>query len=522
MSEQPSRRNTATSPEGQRARPTTIEVPRVDQYTLALAEEGEFVTQWYHLAHKKHPVALEMIQFVPSEAIQDRFWQQAYAFLSQVYAKGEQVDSIPVQLHLQEIANKNPGGQSKFDRIDAYFGISHTEEDLRTFGRKVLSRHRARSQEDLLYGAYQSTREALANGQSVKSISDRVMDNLISLHSRLSEHGGPVTQEEITRHLLAKLDSGKANGYSWPWPLLQKKVGLISPGKVYGITAYSGNGKTLLMCNLFRELVIRGTPVIVFPTEMDLQWMERVVATLARIPKEFAEEGDWRTATSEQMDRYREAMRAFVGLQWDIVQQPGISPAEIMARVRVLRRKYRGQQVVVIVDHMHRLDYGNVSADDAMGAGKATEQFKNMARADREGGLTWFVLFQPKKPEEEAKQFRPVTGASGIRGHGSAYNEVDLHISPWRRVVKCTEYERTEWGSPLAIYEKETDNKPARASFGENNSKVDDEHVYLTVDKDRIRGADLETLMLNLHAPSGYIYEQDYLRDAFKRPTERK
>lgn len=520
MREPVKRANTATSPEGQRARPSTVQVPAANDRELGRVIEMEFVTQWYHLAYRKEAVAMEMVQHVPPEAIEDIFWREAYRHLGEVFARGEQVESMPAQLHVQNLASSIPGGAAQFEMLDNYLVVPHTSEDLRGFGRQVIARHRSRVQQDLLFGAYELTRKAAQTGTSVRKISDNLMDNLINLHTKLGDNAGPVTQEEIADHLLAKLSKDKPAGYNWPWPKLQKVMGIISPGKVIGVTAYSGNGKTMFVCNLFRELVIRGIPVIIFPTEMDLQWIERVVASLARVPKEYAEEGDWRNASDEEITRYRDAMQALIGLQWDIVQQPGISPAEIIARTRVLRRKYRGQQVVVIVDHMHRLDYpGGVSADDALGAGKATADMKNSARSDRDGGLTYIPLFQPKKPREEADQFRPVSGATGIRGHGSAYNEVDIHISPWRRVVKCTEAVRTEWGTPLAIYDKDTDIRPASGTFGEEGTKLDDEHVYLTVDKHRVRGASLETIMLNMHAPSGFMYEQDYLRSVYRKRT---
>lgn len=519
MSDLRKRANTATSREGQRARPTTVKPPSALDPEFSVVVEQEFVSQWYHLAWKGEPVAMEMVEHIPPEALQDQFYREAYTILGELHARGEQLDDTPTQVRLLELA-KHLKDPSKYSTLDDYFvRASHTEEDLRKYGRQVLSLYRGRAQLEIVEGAADLTRKAIENGGSVRKVADNLLDLLVGLHQRHSDNGGPVTQDQIADHLLAKLSKERPDGYSWPWPRLQKTLGLITPGKVYGVTAYSGNGKTLFACNLFRELVIRGAPVIVFPTEMDLQWLERAVATLARVPKEYAEEGDWRHATDDEKKRYREAMHSLVGLQWDIVRQPGISPAEVLARAGALRRKYKGQHVVIIVDHAHRLDYGNVSADSDMGAGLFTTHAKNMARSDTSGGLTWFVLYQPPAPEDEEKKYRPVTR---IRGHSSSINELDVHLTTWRRIVRCTQTMQTEWGTPIALYEHERDALPMQGTFGAADSKLDDEHFYITNDKHRIRGASLETVVLNIHAPSGYIYEEDIFHSSASKPTTRK
>jgi hypothetical protein len=385
-------------------------------------------------------------------------------------------------------------------------------DHVRANARQLLLLHRGRTQYQLLTGAAQLTQDALHEGASTKRIADDLLDRLLHLHSRHGDEHGPQTQEEITEHLLARLDSDKPLGIEWPWPLVQESLGIITPGSVVGLSAYSGNGKTLFTANLFRELVLRDVPVIVFSTEMGLQFLERVVATMARVRKEFAEEGDWRKATKADMRRYRDAMRGLVGLPWDVVQQASVSPQEVMMRAKVLRRKYRGRMVLVIVDHAHRMAYPNgVKADEQAGAADATKAFKNFALEDRDGGMAFLVLYQPKKPEEDHKVFAPVMGSTSIRGHGGAYNELDLHLSCFRRIVETTPDALTPWGTPAAIYEHANAKVPKRGQYRAANTKPDDEHFYLTNDKHRIRGSTLETLMLNIHGPSGFIFEHDWL-----------
>ena len=493
------------------AAPSKAPLPEDHPAAVQLLED-EFLGYWWHAAIDGKDAALDIRNYVPPEVLQGELHRDVYAMLSDKLAKGEAVYDAQVLLQLYHLAKGHGKGHERLAEIERFstYGVQEPEH-LRAYARRLVKLYRGRTQHDLLVGAAQLTREALASGKSVKRIADELLDRLLHLHSRAGEEHGPQTQQEIVTHLLTKLDNEKPNGIEWPWPLVQEALGIIPPGAVVGLSAYSGNGKTLFTANLFRELVLRGVPVIVFSTEMLLQFLERVVATMARVRKEFAEEGDWRKATKADMRRYRQAMRGLVGLYWDVVQQASISPEEIVIRVRTLRRKYRGMQVLVIVDHMHRLLYPRgVSADEERGAPAATRLFKNHAVSDTEGGLSYLLLFQPSKPEDEAKVFAPVP-PTRIRGHSGGWNELDTYISCFRRLVEVTRLAHTPWGTPAAVYDTQDARMPKRGKFGDPNTKPDDEHFYLTMFKHRIRGSLMETLMLPIHGPSGFIYETDYL-----------
>lgn len=486
-----------------------------DDELSQLITETEYITRWYTYAVLKRPEALELYTMVPGDVFTKEFFREAYEYVGDMIAKGEPADGMLVDVHLGRLAKtmgESAANLHGYLTKAAYQDASDPEE-VRHYGRALIRSHRGRSQVDIINGAAQLTREAMspASELTVRQVADDVIERLLHLHSRMAEVNVPVTQSAIVQHLLTRVTKEGTPGVEWPWEPLQKLLGVVPPGRVVGLTGFSGNGKTLFIVNLFLSWVLRGVPVIVFPTEMELGFLERVAAVLSRVPKEFAEEGDWRTATEEQMERYRDAMKSLVGLPWDIVQESEISPQEIMVRIKALRRKYRGKQVVVIVDHMHRLEYPNgVNADDSQGASLATKHFKNMALKDKDGGLSFMLLYQPKKPEEEAKQYRPVL-MSSVRGHGGAPNELDVHMTIWRRVVKTTHAKRTAWGTPRALFAKETDLMPAAGNWGDEDTKLDDEHVYIMHDKHRIRGAKLDVVMLNFHTPSGFIYDQDWL-----------
>lgn len=492
-------------------------LPQGDDVTISLTQY-EFLWRWAAHADAGNPVATEIATALSPDVFRDEFYRQSYEYLAELVAKGESTSSTVADRHLLHIAKA-------LNKMDVYSRLSSmrlhdpgSPEELKGFGKSLILYRRATVQVDLCVGAAQLTENALAGlgDLSVKQVADNLMDRLMHLHSRLAENPGPVTQEEITSHLINRVTREAVAGVDWPYRGIQEQLGTMAPGDVVGISAYTGQGKTMFMANLFLKLLQQNVPVIVYPTEMGLRFLERAVAIYARVPKRFAEKGDWRQATDAQMERYKDALKAMVGAPWDIVKEGDLTPADIIARTRMLRRKYKGRQVIVIVDHMHRLTYGHgVKADDALGAAEGTRMFKNHATSDTDGGLTYICLFQPRQPESEQLKFRPVS-IYAIRGHSGTSTELDIHMSCFRRIVKCdtTGLHKTRWGTRAALYRSEHDPMPEGGEYSEINSgasKIDDEHFYLLADKDRVNGEVARTVVMNCHSPSGYVYEDDWL-----------
>lgn len=507
-------------------RPKALDtLPDNDQLTVKLTE-FEFLWQWLSHASAGNDVAMELASHIQPDSFTDEFYRQTYEFFSEKVARGETINDAVSDRQWLHIA-KQLNRMEEWERVARMrYHEPENPEDLKRHGRALLALQRGRFQYDMCLGAASLTLEAMGGHSelTVKQIADDLMDRLMRLHSRLAENPGPVTQAEIAEYLISRVNTDKTPGIDWPWQCMQQGLGTIAPGDVVGLSAYSGNGKTMFVANLFLALIVFGIPVIVFPTEMGLRFLERVVAIAARVPKRFAEKGDWRQATPEQMERYRRAMRDLVGLRWDVVKDGNLSPIDIIARVKVLRRKYRGLHVLAIVDHAHRLQYPKgVKADDALGAAEATRMFKNHATSDTDGGLSYLVLYQPSQPENEALKYRPV-GMYKIRGHSGSTTELDVHMSCFRRLVRCdtTGHNKTPWGTPSALWESPTDPLPAPGTYDDRGggTKVDDQHFYMTSDKDRVNGEVLNTMMLNCHAPSGFIYEGDWLAGVDQQASE--
>ena len=295
----------------------------------------------------------------------------------------------------------------------------------------------------------------------------------------------------------------------FPWPKLERFAGPIVPGEVVGVSAYPNAGKSTFAVELFRYWVRRNYPVLAFPTEMGLQWFERVLASDAGVPQWRAEKHVW-DPSSEELQRYLAAVEDWRVRKdmYHILPRATVSPEEIIASARIVRQRWPGIPTVVLVDHAHRLDYGEFDADGPRGAAQATKLFKNAAREDKDGGLIFVSLYQPRKPDMGFDSYGPIQGHQ-IGGSRGTWTELDIHLSPFRCWVECyINGMKTAWGTPLAKSDPRGRPIHTKADESDPGRKIDDEHFYVSIDKRRVGGKG-PNVMLGFDPVTGRIYEED-------------
>jgi replicative DNA helicase len=359
-------------------------------------------------------------------------------------------------------------------------------------------------------GLVEKTRDYLMEGDRKsdggRAVAEKLSFRLMDLYGR-RDAGGWKDRATLINEAIERSNRGETSGVVVPYQKLDQACGPWIGGDVVGVTGFSNSGKSNLLANLFLDLTTRGVPCIVFPTEMGGRFLDRVGAVAARIDQRIAEKHVWK-GHEAQRDRFQGELERIRALEWAMVDRGEIGPAEVATAIRILRRKWPGQTVVAMVDHIHRLQYPpGISADEQEGAGAATRMLKNVAVED--GRLVNVLLYQPRKPATERDRFRPVSG-SEIRGHSEVWNELDIHLSPFRAWVETTAF-LTEWGTRKAkVFD---DGRPELARPEAEGAKVDDEHFFVKVEKRRI-GGEGPKLWLNIHGPSGRIYEEANMADA--------
>lgn len=455
--------------------------------------ETHFVATFWRAVESEHtetdhPRAWKAMSLATPEMLENVGLQKLYDNLRVRFSEGETTE-LPIVL--RDVAD-----DWTLDQLCDLMDASLPPSRLTDYTTMIV-----KSANEREFGKLCSTAlDYLATGKAKdggKAAAEKLALRLMSIYTGNSESSqgfksrGQVVQEAKDRAMQ------DVYGVTLPWEKLEAACGPWVPGEIIGITAYSGEGKSTLAGSMFDGFISQGVPCIPIPTEMGAQWMDRVVAARARVEQWRAEKQKWAGA-EEQRSRFLEAYDEIEKLDWLMIERMDISPAEIATAVRVLRKRWNGP-VVFIVDHMHRLNYGSEEADKM--AGEATRTFKNIAK---DLGLIGVLLYQPRKPPQGATNHGPVAGHQ-IRGHSSIWNELDVHLSPFRAWVRTSmERGQTPWGTVCCDYDEL--GRPKLAKPDADGAKLDDEHVYVKVDKRRV-GGEGPVVILDYDKPSGRVYQ---------------
>lgn len=445
--------------------------------------EVAFVGRFARLAADNHPAAWKAIERIRSEMIEAQELATRYALLASRFARGD------------ELQDPDDQQDDVWLRIWDEAAVPAPIDEL---AERILGNWQAREQLRLLQlGVIEADKAIAAGNGKARRIADRLSMALLELFSAGGNHGRPQNLQEIIDAELDAMESGEDPGIAIPYPKLDHACGPWLPGDVIGMTAYSGSGKSVWAANLAARWTRRGVPVIAFPTEMGERWVARAVAAetygAQRVRQWVVEKRQWSRATPEERELYAEMITEYRTRPLEVVNRPNITPAQITAAVRVLRKRWSGRTVVVVVDHMHRLDYEGEDPNESVG--QATKLFKNFAMSDSDGGLVFLLLFQPKKPHG-GDVYKPIAGYE-IRGDSMVWNELDVHLSPFRAWVKCDVDGRPLTGENGA---------PRMAKPNTEGAILSEQHAFLKVDKRRI-GGEGPTIWMPYDSATGAIYD---------------
>lgn len=469
--------------------------------------EAQFLSLFWGLAEKDDRQVAKIVAHIKPEMFEQQHLSEGYRIIRERYAAGRSLVDLPCQHEMMDALGS--------DYFVLWEDRQNTDRILRGYAGPILLEYRKRRQVEELEKLLERAKKVGIN--EAHKLVDAAMTTLMDIHRDATGSNGPQTREEYSKAELAKLErDGKQHGILLPYRGLATQIGPLLPGDLVGISAYSNGGKSLFLANLFRWFVITGIPCIIFPTEMRERWLSRVWAAHARVPQIVAERELWQDeslVTDEMKARYAFAINDLLPLLWEVVNRPSISMREIISRCTVLRRKkeFEGKHIIVGIDHAHRLDYGNSKAEFEIGG--ETRRFRDWIAEDTEGGTTGVVLYQPRKPADEMELYKPVSGFQ-IKGVSEVWNELDIHLSPYRRWVKVAPgWEknpmlRTPWGTPACLYQDKNPKLPEFTKPNDPEGKLDDQHAYVKVDKRRT-GGEGSTAMLDIEGPTGWIYETE-------------
>lgn len=520
--------------------------------TLGLAStsawEWDLVSAFWWAVHEQSAVADRAASVVELATFEDRRCGVVFFELSMAMLEGRPVieDETFLQRLCGALYRAFPGhigfeeARTLVEAIahDARIGGPHKK--LPDLVNRLWFMGKARqAQAELVRGAERVAEERAQDPRLALRAADDTLGKVQLILAGRGMEGAPATVREVIaaeRELVENPEQSVAR-VSWPYPVMQRALGYILPGRMYGLTGFSGGGKSTLLANLLGGFARRGVPCIPVVTEMGEDFLRRAWAADAEVPQEVAENQLWDTrdrdmvaelayswgVTPDEAEcrlgaykvQYLDTLARFDDLPIQLVDNGQLTPDQVVRHLRIIRRRWPGRFVLALIDHMHDLKYPNDEADRHVGP--ASKLIRAFCRED--GLMSAIALYQPKKPDgpgKDSAMFKPIPLQSF---RGQVAQVLDAAASLYQSYVYRDGAALTRWGSPKVKYHPEhgfpwrCDRQQAEEvdAHGVPLGFVDDQHLYLKPVKQRIRRSEKagKTFVLRFNADSGNVFELD-------------
>lgn len=340
-------------------------------------------------------------QGMPYDAITLGEWFQAQDLVDRIGGVG----------YIVRLANTTPSAAN----IVAYADIVREKSVLRQLidaGTDIVStafQPAGRSSQELLETAEQEVFRIAESGARGKkgfiSMRQAVKDAFQILHHRY-ENRGSVT--------------GLTTGFT---DLDEKTTGL-QPSDLIILAARPSMGKTAFALNLAEAAASRGgKAVAVFSMEMSAQQLTlRLIASIGRVDQQHLRTGD---LAEEEWPRVTAAITTLTGVRIFIDDTPSLSPNELRARARRLKREH--DLGLIVIDYLQLMQVPGTSENRATEIGEISRGLKALAK---ELDVPVVALSQLNRSLEQRADKRPMM--SDLRESGAIEQDADLIMFIYR------------------------------------------------------------------------------------------
>lgn len=146
------------------------------------------------------------------------------------------------------------------------------------------------------------------------------------------------------------------DGFRWPWPTLDRGIGMLPMGDLAVVLAQTGSGKTTFTASLLNRR--KGT-TLVFATEIpDDRYLSSLAARRAGLHPDRVQQGlwsqaGWRMTEEEARQKHRHAVYELA--HSDLTIAPHLRLRASQLRDTLMREADRAQPSLVVVDHFQAI-----------------------------------------------------------------------------------------------------------------------------------------------------------------------
>lgn len=316
--------------------------------------------------------------------------------------------------YLATLSNETPGAAN----VKAYATILRERSTLRSLisagneisGNAYTTDGRSASElvdeaERLVFEIAEKGSRGKAGFRSLKRILPEAVDRIDTLHRA----GGDIT--------------GIPSGFSE----FDKLTAGLQPGDLVVIAGRPSMGKTTLAVNIAENAAIGAkVPTAIFSMEMPAQQLAfRMISSLGRVDQTHLRTGKF---PDEDWSRINTAVQLMSEAPIFIDDSPGLSPTEIRARARRLKRE--SNLGLIVLDYLQLMQVHGNTENRATEISEISRSLKSLAK---ELEVPIIALSQLNRSVEQRTDKRPVM--SDLRESGAIEQDADLIIFIYRDEV---------------------------------------------------------------------------------------
>jgi replicative DNA helicase len=325
--------------------------------------------------------------------------------LGEYLERNEQSEAVGGLGYVIEIANNTPGAAN----VLAYAEIVREKSILRRLmeaGTRIVEDVLApegRSSEELLQEAEQRVFEISEHGKRGRS-------SFVPVSEALKQAYRTIEHRYSNKGTLSGLDTGFAD--------LNRMTDGLQAGELIIVAARPSMGKTSFAMNIAEHVAIQsGLPVAIFSMEMPVaQLALRMISSLGRVDQKRLRNGD---LSDEDWPRVTSAITLLTQARLFIDDTAGLSPAELRARTRRLKREHG--LGLIVVDYLQLMQVPGNRENRATEISEISRSLKALAK---EMNIPVIALSQLNRSLEQRQDKRPIM--ADLRESGAIEQDADL------------------------------------------------------------------------------------------------
>jgi len=238
-----------------------------------------------------------------------------------------------------------------------------------------------------------------------------------------------VLGDAIDRLDLLQQNQGQLTGVSSGYNDLDRMTAGLQPGDLVIVAGRPSMGKTTLALNIAENAAIgAGTPVAVFSMEMSRdQLAMRMISSLGRVDQSHLRTGNF---GDEDWARINGAIAQMKTAPIFIDDSGSLTPTEVRARARRLKRDNQGRLGLIVVDYLQLMQVPGTKENRATEISEISRSLKALAKELR---VPVIALSQLNRSVEQRTDKKPVM--SDLRESGAIEQDADLIMLIYREEV---------------------------------------------------------------------------------------